>query len=111
LLVTKPKRVDTGSLVLHLKRSPQDTTDLRRVVMPLSAVPASDTWLTFRFVPLPDSAGQSYFISLELADLPRGPAPLTLWCATDDLYAGGSRYTGTNAAPGDLCFRALVPDK
>jgi hypothetical protein len=111
LLVTKPNRVDTGSLVLHLKRSPQDTTDLRRVVMPLSAIPASETWLTFRFDPLADSAGQSYFMSLELADLPQGPAPLTVWCATDDLYAGGSRYTGTNAAPGDLCFRALVPDK
>ena len=111
LLVTKPNRVDTGNLVLHLKRSPQDPTDLRRVVLPLANVPASETWLTFRFAPLADSAGQSYFLSLELADLPRGPAPLTVWCATDDLYAGGSRYTGANPAPGDLAFRVLVPDK
>ena len=111
LLLGKTTTLTTGTLVLHLRRSPQDTTDLRRVTLPLAAIPnPTNLWLTLRFPPLPDSAGQSYFLAVELTGTPSGPSPLALWSASDDLYPGGTRYEGTKPAVGDLCLRLSAPE-
>lgn len=108
LLIGQPVTQTTGTLVLHLRSSPDDTTDLRRVEAPLSEI-VNNTWYNFRFDPVPDSRGRTYFFYLEIEGLPPGPPPLALWYATDDLYPGGTRYDGLEPAPGDLSFRVHVP--
>lgn len=111
LIVGKATTAITGTLILHLRRSPQDSADLRQVALPLTELPnPSNLWLTLRFPPLPDSAGQSYFFTVELAGNPYGPAPLALWSASDDLYPGGTRYEGDRPAVGDLCLRLSTPE-
>ncbi|MDQ6692885.1 MAG: hypothetical protein M3014_00460 [Chloroflexota bacterium] len=110
LLIGIPKPVTQGKLVLHLRRSTGDKQDLRSAEAKLTDI-TNDSWYTFRFDALPDSAGQTYFFTTELVDYPKSTEPpLALWYATDDLYPGGTRYRGTKAVEGDLCMRPAVAD-
>lgn len=109
VLVGKPYDMPVGSLVFHLRRQPTDAQDLRRVEVPLPRI-TNNTWHTFRFDPIPDSASRQYFFNFEFTGLPADAKPMSFWCATDDLYPGGSRYLGPLPQPGDLTFRLLVPE-
>ena len=112
LQIGKPDPADTGTLVFHLRRAPGDTADLRRVEIPMVAIPThANAWLPLRFDPLPDSAGQTYFFTVEIVDALADQRPIYIWSASDDLLPGGSRMEGTQPAPGDLCLRVSVPDE
>jgi hypothetical protein len=110
--IGKPDHSDQGTLVVHLRRTPGDTADLRRVAIPMASIPyRANAWLPVRFDPIPDSAGQTYFVTLEIEGAPLDMRPIYIWTATDDLLPGGSRMAGTQPAPGDLCLRISVPDE
>jgi hypothetical protein len=110
--IGKPDPAEGGTLVLHLRHAPDDPTDLRRVEVPMTEIPVqANAWLAVRFPPIPDSAGQTYFATVEIVDAPEGQRPVYFWTATDDLLPGGSRMAGTTPAPGDLCLRVSVPDE
>jgi hypothetical protein len=112
LLIGKPNRAETGTLVFHLRRAAGDLTDLRRVAVPMATIPyQANAWLPIRFDPIPDSAGQHYMFTVEIVDAPPEQSPIYIWTATDDLLPGGGRLSGDQPAPGDLCLRVSVPDE
>jgi hypothetical protein len=112
LQIGKPDPSDQGTLVVHLRHTPEDPTDLRRVAIPMADIPyRANAWLPVRFDPIPDSVGQSYFVTLEIVGAPLDMRPIYIWTATDDLLPGGTRMAGTQPAPGDLCLRIAVPDE
>jgi hypothetical protein len=112
LLIGKPDPAEEGTLVVHLRRAAGAATDLRRVELPLASVPyQANAWLPLRFAPIPDSAGQTYTVTVEIVGAPPDQRPIYIWTATDDLLPGGSRLAGDQPAPGDLCLRVSVPDE
>jgi hypothetical protein len=96
-------RMNTCDLTFRLKADPEAKEDL--VVIKADARFIRDGfWYAFRFPPLGDSQGKSYYFSLESSTTDPENA-LTLWYTPTPLTPSGIRYENGKPAVGCLRFR------
>jgi hypothetical protein len=96
-------RRNTQSVIFHLKRGLDAKVDI--VTMPFHASDVRDeAWRSFTFPPLPDSAGQWYYLYLESPKSEPGNA-ITVMGREGDPYPLGQAYIDSQPFPGDMAFR------
>jgi len=93
-------------LVFHLREAPSGVADLVTITVPAEDI-ADNTYYSFTFEPLPDSAGRTYYFYFEAPEAVPGDA-FTIWADLQgDPYTSGTRYVNHAPAPGDLRFIAF----
>ncbi|NKQ35997.1 MAG: hypothetical protein HF973_10340, partial [Chloroflexi bacterium] len=94
----------SGSLILHLRESPDATEDIQQSAISLSGLPDQGGWIRFPLEPLPDSRARYYYFVIEGADdLADGRIPIHY--GGPDSYADGSLYLNGQPQEGQLAFR------
>ncbi len=101
LLISTYHRLNSGEVVFHLRRDPEDQTDIATVAVP--ALELEDTkYHSFVFPPVPTSQGRQFYFFLEAPGSARGDA-ITLW----RYDTGEGRYENGRPVPGELAYRAV----
>ena len=96
-------RRNTQSVVFHLKEGLDAEVDI--VTMPFDASDVRDeAWRSFIFPPLPDSAGQWYYLYLESPESEPGNA-ITVMGREGDPYLSGQGYINDHPVAADMAFR------
>lgn len=102
------QRQNSHEVTIRLLESPDQTAPLQGVEQfktTLNAATLRDqTWRTFSFPPLPDSAGKTYLITLQSPDSVDGNA-VTVGGIERDVYLPGSAYLGPVPVQADIAFR------
>lgn len=97
----------TGRVILHLRRTPGDTEDLRRAVIPALVI-RREIREQFTFDPIPGSGGEAFFFFLESPDTPPERAIGVRYERADNEdgrdYPEGERTLDGAPAGGDLAF-------
>ena len=93
------------STVFHLRDSATSSTDIVTVTFNNSDV-RDDTWQTFYFSPIPDSANRTFFFYFTSSDAVTGNA-VTAWSSSQDIYPDGEIIVNGKPATGDLSFRTF----
>lgn len=94
----------SGTVVLHLRRSVGDATDLATVRLPADEV-ADNVWHRFSFPPIPGSGVQGYYVELEDIGGAPGNAVTAYWAmGHGDPYPYGQATQDRRPLPGDLAF-------
>ena len=101
-------RTNSALVIFHLKEAPGSATDIRSIALPGSAIQNERT-TTFLFSPLPDSAGKSFYFSIESPEARPGNA-ITVYANNYDQYSGGTAYRNGAPVAGDLAFSAYSQD-
>jgi len=96
-------RINTCDLIFRLKEDPQAKEDLAVIRVDARFV-RDGCWYTFRFPPLGDSQGKSYYFSLESSTTDPENA-LTLWYSPTPYLPYGLRYEDGKPATGCLRFK------
>lgn len=93
--------VPPGTVRLHLRTSLTGASDLRTATLPTSSIDTTGL-TTFAFPPIPDSAGKSYYISLDSVGPPSG---LSLWYAKYiPVHPVVGAYTNNVAQPMSMIY-------
>ncbi|MFC2166789.1 hypothetical protein ACFLQZ_02370 [Acidobacteriota bacterium] len=95
-------RENSQEVIFHLKKSPSDTEDIYTEVFNASSV-ADNTYRSFEFPPIPDSAGKTFYFSFESPHSKYGDA-ITIWTSKQDKYKKGEMYINRESSKGDLRF-------
>jgi hypothetical protein len=102
---------DDGEIVFSLRQSPTSsevlvtgTIRLDAVEDPATALRRPYVYRRFTFPPILDSAGRTFYISIEAPDS-SASAPLLARYHRNDVYTQGMRYVDNTPARGDLAFR------
>jgi len=95
-------RENTQEVIFHLKKSPSDKEDIYTKTFQAASV-KDNTYRTFEFPPIPDSAGQFYYFSIESPLSKIGDA-ITIWSSKQDRYEKGSMVRNGKSLRGDLRF-------
>ena len=93
-------------ITLHLRRRVDDSTDLAAASIPLSEI-RHNQFSTFRFSPIPDSQGQTYYFFLDAAQAEITRGWLSVWASDDDVLPDGQMFFAGSATGRDLAFRAF----
>ena len=93
---------DQGDLNLHLRASPDSSTDIATSRVPLESL-ANNSYRRFLFAPQPDSASRPYYLLVEATSTV--PARVTAWSSGADVYPPGTSYADGQPTSGDLAFR------
>ena len=102
-------RKNTKLVIFHLRESPQSSVDIFREEIAASDV-TDNAWHSFRFPPLEDSKGKSYYFYLESPESRLGNA-ITAWMSSTNAYDGGALMRNHQPDEGDLAFRTYyVPE-
>jgi len=102
LILATYRRVNDRDLIFHLKESPTASQDL--VTLTVNGREIKDnSWYSFRFSPIEDSGGRTFYFSLESPQSTPGNA-ITIWASQADAYAEGFRYENGKVREGDLVF-------
>lgn len=98
-------RSNTGPLTFHLRTSPDAQEDLAALTVNAAAV-ADNAYYAFKFPPIRDSAGRSFYFCLEAPEAAPGNA-ITVWGSTEDVYPDGEAILQGLEGNGvrDLTFR------
>ena len=99
-LVTVSLRATPGSAAALASA----TVRLDSLENPAAALRRPYVYQSFAFPPIPDSAGRTFYLSVE-APTASVAAPLLARYHHGDVYAPGARYREGAPAPGDLAFR------
>lgn len=104
-------RSDDGAIVVSLKQDPtaseviaSGTLRLDSVEDPAKALRRPYVYRSFAFPSIPDSAGRTFYLSIEAPDS-SALAPLLARYHYSDVYADGTRYLDGASTEGDLAFR------
>lgn len=109
LLFQTYRRQNTHNVTLRLLEVPPEINnplqgiELFRTTFNASTV-HNQSWRTFTFPPLPDSAGKTYLIALESPESKDGNA-ITVGGIEQDVYLPGSAFLGPVPVPADIAFR------
>lgn len=95
-------RRNRGPVVFYLRESPVSAENIARIEFEAATV--RDGYRTFRFEPIPDSAGRHFYFSLEAPDAAPGNA-VTVWQTARDVYPDGHAIVNGQPGEGDLAFR------
>jgi hypothetical protein len=104
------QRQNTHDVTLRLLEAPSGADNpLQGVELFKATFNAADardeSWHTFRFAPIPDSAGKTYLITLQSPESVNGNA-ITVGGIERDVYRPGSAFLGPVPVPADISFRA-----
>ena len=103
-------RKNSGEVTLRLLalpdqvNNPLEGTELYRTTFNAATV-SDQTWRTFLFPPLANSAGQTYAISLQSPNSTDGNA-ITVGGIERNPYRAGTAYLGATPIPADMAFRS-----
>ncbi len=103
VLLATYARKNSYPVTFRLKESPDDAGDIATITINAARV-KDNAFQQFRFAPIPDSEGKSYFFAVESPESVTGNA-ITLWHDPDDAYDEGAMYVDGQATGGDLAFR------
>ncbi|HFE66560.1 MAG TPA: hypothetical protein ENJ93_04790, partial [Chloroflexi bacterium] len=94
----------SGSLILHLRESPDAAVDIQQSAISLSGLSNQSGWVRFPLEPLSDSHSRYYYFFIEGGDdLADGRIPIHYgW---PDSYSDGSLYLNDQPQEGQLTFR------
>ncbi len=98
-------------ITVSLKTAPASATVIASATFrldslenPAAALRRPYTYQSFTFPPIPDSAGRTFYLSIE-APAASAATPLLARYQHDNVYTAGTRYRDGAPAPGDLAFR------
>lgn len=104
------QRPNTGDVTLHLLalpdqvNNPLEGSELYRMTFNAATV-SNQSWRTFSFPPLADSAGQTYVITLQSPNSTDGNA-ITVGGIERNVYLPGLAYVGSTPVDADIAFRS-----
>jgi hypothetical protein len=96
-------RRNTHDVTFYLKQSLDSPEVIYQETFNASEI-RNNSWRTFEFPPIPDSAGRAFFFYFASRDSVKGDA-ITVGGALGDLYNGGNAYLGPVPADADMAFR------
>jgi hypothetical protein len=96
-------RRNTHDVTFYLKQSLDSPEVIYQETFDASEI-RNNSWRTFEFPPIPDSAGRTFFFYFASPDSVKGDA-ITVGGALGDLYNGGNAYLGPVPADADMAFR------
>jgi hypothetical protein len=96
-------RRNTHEVTFYLKQSLDSPEVIYQETFDASEI-RNNSWRTFEFPPIPDSAGRTFFFYFASPDSVKGDA-ITVGGALGDLYNGGNAYLGPVPADADMAFR------
>ena len=96
-------RRNTQPIIFHLRSDPSGATDIATITFEAEEV-EDNVYRPFRFPPIPDSEGRSFYFFLESPTSRPGDA-ITIWHDPNDVYADGQMYTQGKPLGGDLAFK------
>ena len=106
----------SGVITVSLRAAPASATVVASATLrldslenPAAALRRPYVYQSFAFPPIPDSAGRTFYLSVE-APSALVAAPLLVRYQHGDVYAQGTRYQDSTPAPGDLAFRIYYGD-
>jgi hypothetical protein len=97
-------RTNTAPVIFTLKNIPQDTSSIFSIEIPGPDI-QNERPTSIEFPPIHDSAGKSYYFSIESPEGTSGNA-ITVYANDQDQYPAGSAYQDSQAVSGDLVFTA-----
>ena len=97
-------RVNSAPVIFSLKNDPQDIATILSIELTGSEI-QNDRPTSIIFPPIPDSAGKSFYFSIESPDATPGNA-ITVYANEKNQYADGSAYQNNHMVSGDLVFTA-----
>lgn len=95
-------RENSQEVIFHLKKSPSDKEDLYTEIFDASGV-EDNAYRTFKFPPIPDSRGKTFYFSFE-SPLSKEGTAITIWTSKQDKYEKGEMYINGKISMGDLRF-------
>jgi len=103
LLMASYARRNHGPVVFCLRESTASDVDIVRIEIEAGSV-KDNRWRTFRFEPIRDSGGRSFYLFLESPEATPGNA-VTVWQSARDVYLDGNSVIDGLPGEGDLAFR------
>lgn len=105
VLLATYARSNAGPLVFRLRSSPDTQEDLVTLAFDAADV-VDNTYYTFEFPPIRDSAGRAFYFCLEAPEATPGNA-ISVWGSAEDAYPDGEAVLQGVAGNGvrDLTFR------
>ncbi len=109
LLLQTYGRKNSSDVTLRLLAVPENSDnplqglEVYRTTFNAAAV-SDQSWRTFTFPPMPDSAGKTYLIALESPQSTDGNA-ITVGGIERDAYTAGTAFLGPVPVPADITFR------
>jgi hypothetical protein len=95
----RPIETSSGQIVLHLRASPLDTSDLRTASIPMPQM-TQPSYYAFEFLPITDSTRKDYYIQLEI----QGSGSLQVGAASGEVYLFGALYQNGQPQDAQLTF-------
>jgi hypothetical protein len=99
---TYSSRSNTEDVILHVRRSPEATNDIRTVVINASAI-VDNEWQRFAFEPIPETSGQQFYVLIDSPTSVPGNAITVRYIDADILP--GNLYINGQMKPGDSAYR------
>ena len=100
VLLAPSESPDSGSLLFHLRVSPQSNNDLALARLPLSEITQED-YYKFDFLPQRDSQRKDYFLQVDV----EGEGQVQIFTAEADSYLDGALYENQIPQDAQLGFR------
>lgn len=102
-------RPNTAPVIFHLRASPLSDGDIVTLTLPASEI-QNDRPTTIEFKPLKDSAGKTFYLSIESPEATPGNA-ITVYANSYDQYPDGTAYRSGQPVGEDLAFTAYSQEK
>lgn len=104
LFLASYARTNRQPVTFRLRRRSPAGADVASVTFAADTV-QDNQWRTFTFDPVPDSAGQTFYLSLDSPASRLGDA-ITVWRSEGDRYPDGDAWRDGQPLDGDLAFAA-----
>lgn len=105
LMANYHNRLNDQDVIFHLKKSPKDKVDLRKVIINASKI-RDNEYYQFSFSPIYNTQDQFYYFYLESPTSHPGNA-ITARYSASDVCKKGERYIEGVPANGDLLFKEI----
>ncbi len=105
LMANYHNRLNDQDVIFHLRTSPKDKVDLRKVTINASQI-RDNQYFQFDFSPIYDAQGKSYYFYLESPTSRSGNA-ITARYTVSNVYGEGERYVDGAPVTGDLLFKEV----
>jgi len=105
LMATYARR-NRGPVVFYLRQSPTSAENLVRIEIEAATI-RDNEYRTFRFDPIPDSGGRSFYFFFESPEAAPGNA-VTVWQSAQDVYPDGATVIDGLPGEGDLAFQSYT---
>ena len=106
LMANYDNRMNDQNVIFHLKKSPEDKRDLRKVIINASQI-GDNQYFQFDFSPVYDAQDESYYFYLESPNSYPGNA-VTARYRPSDIGSEGEGYLNGEPANGDLLFKEVT---